>query len=59
MADGAPRLELARLAWGQLNVERKAFCNVLVKGGHMLDVPLERRDDRYPSALRDSRRGPR
>jgi integrase/recombinase XerC len=32
--------ELTRLTWGQLDQERKAFRDVLVKGGHVLDVPL-------------------
>jgi len=32
--------ELARLNWAQLEQERKVLCDVLVKRGHVLDVPL-------------------
>jgi len=32
--------ELARLAWGQLDIEQKSLRDVLVKSGHVLDVPL-------------------
>jgi site-specific recombinase XerC len=32
--------ELARLTWSQLDVERRCLGDVLVKGGHRRDVPL-------------------
>jgi integrase/recombinase XerC len=32
--------ELARLTWAQLDLERKTLRDVLVKGGHVLDVPV-------------------
>lgn len=32
--------ELSRLRWEHLDVDRRAFCGVVIKGGHVVDVEL-------------------